>query len=62
MGPKRLGKELKYVFDNDGIGGRSSCFEKNEVIIGNGLHKSDSSSEMRTSESSISNLINLKLN
>ena len=45
-----------YLLDNDGKGGHSSCFEKNvEVIIGN---ESDSSSEMRTSGNSISNLTN----
>lgn len=59
MSSKRLSKELKYLLDIDGKGGRSSYLEKKiEVIIGNGLRKSDSSSEMRTSESSISNLTN----
>ena len=40
MTTKRLSKQLKYLLDDDGNGGRSSCFEKNlDVIIGNELHK-----------------------
>ena len=59
METKRMTKELKYLLDDDNKGRRPSGVERNsEVVITNRFHQSNLSSEIRTSESSISNLMN----
>ena len=59
METKRIIKELKYLLDDDGKGGRPSGVEKNsEVVITNRFSQSNLSSEIRTSEKTISNLTN----
>ena len=62
METKRIIKELKYLLDDDGKEGRSIGVERNsEVVITNRFHQSNLSSEIKTSESSISNLRNSSL-
>ena len=62
METKRITKELKYLLDDDDKGRCPKGIERNsEVVIRNRFHQSNLYSEIRTSESSISNLTNFSL-